>query len=602
MASGWMIRGRRRSLARLAFDTAGNTLVIVAASLMPLTALAGSAVDMARLYVVKVRLQQACDAGSLAGRKFMIDTNFDANAQTQAQNFFKNNFQEGWFSTRSVSFTPQATIDGQISAAATATVPMVVMQAFGQQAVTLNVTCQARLEVADVDVMFVLDTTGSMACTTSQASCSNAAVSYSTPSGTRYYIQETANSRIKGLRLAVVDFYDTLTSAADPSTHLRFGFVPYSSTVNVGYQMPSSYLVGGTYTYQTRKLQGDSPSTGSNQTTRSVSQAACNANPGTYNYARTPATGYPATSRQSVSWSSSNSGTCTWKETTYSPLWRYKQWDTDVSKFVTGIAVPNPAQVDGSTSVWQGCIEERDTTASTSFNPSSLPKDLDIDLMPTDDSSRWRPMWPEIIFNRTGTQQDTTTTPTGSNAPGDSSGQTSQLLGCGKQSQRLAVMTRTDVYNYVNATDFRAMGYTYHDAGMIWGARFISPTGPFKDDTAPWPNRNPPNRNIVFMTDGDMNPSRYVYGLYGYEQLDQRVSGGDFNSLESRHNSRFAAACEAAKARNITIWVVAYAQSMTTQLQACASPGKSFYAADDTALRNAFKTIASQIAELRLSK
>lgn len=205
MASGWMIRGRGRSLGRLAFDTAGNTLVIVAAALMPLTALAGSAVDMARLYVVKVRLQQACDAGALAGRKFMVDSTFDANAQTQAQNFFKNNFQQGWFSTRSVSFTPQTTVDGQISGTATATVPMVVMQAFGQQAVTLNVNCQARLEVADVDVMFVLDTTGSMACAASESSCTQTQIAYSTPSGTRYYLQEKSTSKIVALRQAVND-------------------------------------------------------------------------------------------------------------------------------------------------------------------------------------------------------------------------------------------------------------------------------------------------------------------------------------------------------------------------------------------------------------
>lgn len=614
MASGWMIRGRRRSLARLAFDTAGNTLVIVAASLMPLTALAGSAVDMARLYVVKVRLQQACDAGALAGRKFMIDTNFDSNAQTQAQNFFSNNFQQGWFSTRNVSFTPQATIDGQISAAATATVPMVVMQAFGQQAVALNVTCQARLEVADVDVMFVLDTTGSMACAASESSCSQAKVAYSTPSGPRYYLQEKSTSKIVALRSAVVDFYKTLISAADPSTHLRFGFVPYTSTVNVGYQLPSNFLISGNYTYQSRHaLYKQQATDGTTQTTRNVSSATCNASPGTYNYARTPATGYPATSRRSTGWVSNNGGTCSWIETSYAQVfdkWQYQQESFDVTDYVKGTVVNNPAKIDGTQSRWEGCIEERPTTASTSFDLNALPSDLNIDLAPTSYDTRWRPMWPDVIYyppNTNPSANTPTAATSGSNgaAPGDgtdptNSGQAQGYVSCGQQSQRLRTMTEAEVTTYVNG--LRTTGGTYHDTGMLWGARFISPTGPFASDTAAWPNRNPPSRNIIFMTDGAMAPNENIYGLYGYEVLDKRVSGGSFSSLTSRHNTRFSTICEQAKAKNITIWVVAYAQTMNSQLQGCASPNKAFYAADDAALKAAFKTIASQIAELRLSK
>ncbi|WP_204280711.1 hypothetical protein, partial [Serratia marcescens] len=67
-----------------------------------------------------------------------------------------------------------------------------------------------------------------------------------------YYTQEKSNARIKALRAAVLNFYDTLTSSADPTTNIRYGFVPYSSTVNVGKIIPSNYLVSGTYTYSTR--------------------------------------------------------------------------------------------------------------------------------------------------------------------------------------------------------------------------------------------------------------------------------------------------------------------------------------------------------------
>ena len=65
-------------LSRLGRNQAANTLAIMAFALIPLIAVAGSAMDMARLYYVKSRLQQACDAGALAGRKFMTGQTLDS--------------------------------------------------------------------------------------------------------------------------------------------------------------------------------------------------------------------------------------------------------------------------------------------------------------------------------------------------------------------------------------------------------------------------------------------------------------------------------------------------------------------------------------------
>ena len=59
------------AMGRLRRDVRGNTLAMMAIALIPISAMVGSGIDTARLYVVKVRLQQACDAGALAGRKAM---------------------------------------------------------------------------------------------------------------------------------------------------------------------------------------------------------------------------------------------------------------------------------------------------------------------------------------------------------------------------------------------------------------------------------------------------------------------------------------------------------------------------------------------------
>ena len=56
-------------MTRLGRDQRGNTIAIVAAAIVPLLGMIGGGIDMSRLYLAKTRLQQACDAGALAGRK-----------------------------------------------------------------------------------------------------------------------------------------------------------------------------------------------------------------------------------------------------------------------------------------------------------------------------------------------------------------------------------------------------------------------------------------------------------------------------------------------------------------------------------------------------
>jgi len=624
-------RGARTFLGRLRRDVRGNTLAMMAIALIPISAIVGSGVDTARLYMIKVRLQQACDAGVLAGRKAMGTSSsptLDANATSQANTFFNNNFKGGWMKTSAVSFTPSKTSDNQVSGAASATVPMSIMKMFGMPDVTLNVTCQARYDVADTDIMFVLDTTGSMACTTADDPCGAAAVSYTRPDGTiGYHATEETGSKIDGLRDAVLNFYDTVAANADPSTHIRYGFVTYTSAVNAGYAVTAvnpSYIVDS-WTYPSRSIVGDA-NNGSSSNTQYTGKtsAQCNTYAG-----RSPASGYTTTGTanvMTVAWSSSNGGTCTVTTQPVKPNWRYQDVTYDTSSLKLGNNVTDPSKITGATSKWQGCIEERDTTASSSFDVANLPPDLDPDLIPSDDTTKWRPMWPDVVYYRGNntavnysgngstpygdykpTTDGATTTYTNSAPPYAANNWAGNLsagyVSCGKPVSRLAVMTRAQVDAYVNATDFVPQGGTYHDTGMIWGTRMISPNGIFKNDTAAWPGRNDPNRYIVFMTDGQMAPNYSIYGMYGMEYYAKRVTGssGLSNDL-AYHNARFQAECDAAKARGITVFVVAFGATLTSQLSNCASPGQAYSASDNAALNTAFQNIAKQVALLRISQ
>lgn len=579
-----------RFMARLARDRRGNTLAIMAAMLIPLAGFCGVAIDTARLYVVKTRLQQACDAGVLAGRKFMTDTStsnttLDSTASARAQEFFKNNFNTGWFRTASATFTATKTVDAQVAGSAQSAVPMTIMAMFGMPSQTITVTCEARFDVADTDVMFVLDTTGSMACLPqdSDSTCNsyvgaNTAKSYSRPAdgsasgnlsvagypgSTAYYVPENSGgSRIAALRTAVLNFYDTMASSADPTTHIRYGFVTYTSTVNAGkaiMDLSPAYMVGGSGSANTQ-----------------------------WNYESREATG------------------------TYSngkPNFYYSTRNLDVRSYVAGNSVTDPSKVDGTVNRWAGCIEERATTAGTmNFNQAALPADLDPDLVPNSNiDTQWRPMWPEVFYARWNYGSRNTVTATGDTSSHPNIGSASYMqlgyVSCGKPVSRLAEMSKTQVSNYVNATDFRPLGGTYHDTGMIWGTRMLSPSGPFKNDTKAWPNRPEPNRVIVFLTDGDMSPSLNVYGMYANEYYDRLVSGGDTGNLKAYHNARFLAACAAAKARNIQVWTVAIDSSATDEMKACATtPSQALATTSGTGLSTAFASIAKQVAMLRVSK
>src|SRR5688572_21331402 len=111
-------------LRRLASNEAGNVIIIAAAALFPLLALIGSGIDMGRGYLAETRLQQACDAGTLAARK-RLGTSVaingvvpDAVAET-GQRFFNINFRDGSHGSVARNFVMTLENDLSISGVAT---------------------------------------------------------------------------------------------------------------------------------------------------------------------------------------------------------------------------------------------------------------------------------------------------------------------------------------------------------------------------------------------------------------------------------------------------------------------------------------------------
>ncbi|HEX8415311.1 MAG TPA: pilus assembly protein TadG, partial [Sphingomicrobium sp.] len=169
-----------------------------------------------------------------------------------------------------------------------------------------------------------------------------------------------------------------------------------------------------------------------------------------------------------------------------------------------------------------------------------------------------------------------------------------------------------DFQTYVNS--LTPSGNTYHDIGLLWGARFTSPTGIFASENALTPQGGEIDRHIIFMTDGDACTGVTNYNAYGVAWYDRRQTPAgtvptdgctSTGTLTEQVNLRTEALCTAIKNKNITLWVIAFgdlAVSTEARLAACATTDRYFKATDAATLQQTFKTIADQISALRLTQ
>lgn len=623
-----------RSLLR---DSTANTIVIAAATMIPLMAMVGGGVDASRYYMAAARLQAACDAGALAARRAMLTDNFTSEHNQIANNFFDYNFNDTLYGTtnRTRSFTGNDS--GMVVGTAAVQMPMTIMSAFGFEHFDISVECSADINISNTDIMFVLDTTGSMGATDAGGGL----------------------SRIQALRNAVMNFYDTVRTSTAGTAQVRFGAVPYSQNVNVGGLLLPEYLVDS-HTYQSRVpnfttnftpgngvvpgdeivisdqtewLPRDTSDFGSSNTNdyrfrnsgssqRAEAENFCwNILPATYTVGDETWQVFAGTEYVTGQWSGgsgNNRAGCRGRlrktkiataadvieDTTVTTFddYTYQRVTIDVTPFKTGGTISLPTGVEGAmqTHSWNGCIEEADTVNQATFNPIPANAfDLDINLVPATDAQRWKPSLPTASWRRIrlGAGNGRNFDPW--NSTREDMPRSSQF--CPSPAFRLADITRAQLQIFVDG--LTPQGNTYHDIGMVWGARLISPNGMFAADNNTAPNGDPIARHIVFMTDGVLQPHIDVYSAYGYEWWDRRVTTDGNNArLLERHGARFQAVCRAAKAENVSVWVVAFGTPLTPALTDCASPGRAFQANNSAQLEAAFQEIAQKIAALRLTQ
>jgi Flp pilus assembly protein TadG len=214
-------------LSRLRHNTRGNALAIAAASMIPITAAIGAGVDISRVYATRIQMQQACDAGVLAIRRSILNNTIDATSRALGLQFYRVNFPPSTFGTTSVTeFTTSMVANtNAVSGTATVTLPYAMMGVVGLDHHEITVTCQASQDFVNTDIVLVLDNTRSMNCLPTESANTDCQT-------------EKTNSKMDGQREAVLALYDALSTAqaqlAAKQLRLRYAFIPYGGTVNVG--------------------------------------------------------------------------------------------------------------------------------------------------------------------------------------------------------------------------------------------------------------------------------------------------------------------------------------------------------------------------------
>lgn len=161
------------------------------------------------------------------------------------------------------------------------------------------------------------------------------------------------------------------------------------------------------------------------------------------------------------------------------------------------------------------------------------------------------------------------------------------------------------------AAGMQANGYTNIAEGLMWGWRVISPGAPFTE-AKPYGTEDH-QKIIILLTDGKnqlngaSNFNKSMYSAYGYVGSGRLgTTSSSTSTIQKRMDARTAEACANVKAKGIKVFTITFqvGDSATEKLmRECASDPTMYFDSPNTAtLSTVFKTIASKITQLRLSR
>ena len=192
-----------QTLRRFLRSESGMTLPMLALAFSVMTGLVGSAVDIARVQLVQSKLSFSLDAAGLAAGATVNTTD----AQAEVNKYLASNFPAGYMGAAAPTAIVTSTNNNlTLNLSASTTIPNTFMQLFGLPTSTVTATSQIARTSAGLELVMVLDNTGSMA----------------------------DSGKITALKTSATALVNILYGGQASVPNLWIGLVPFSQAVNIG--------------------------------------------------------------------------------------------------------------------------------------------------------------------------------------------------------------------------------------------------------------------------------------------------------------------------------------------------------------------------------
>ena len=537
-------KARATSFAR---NRRGNTAMIFALTLVPVTLAAGAGVDLTRALVVRSRLAEALDAAGLAvGATQGLTT---AQIQQLAQNYFSANYtaDASYGTPASITVTPGT---DQVQLSTSVSMPTVLIRVAdilpGNSGkfdnISVGYTSTVVWGQTKLWVSLVLDNTGSMTQTDS-----------------------TGTSKLSALQTATTQLLSTLKSASATAGDVMVSIVPFSKDVNVGMANESAGWIDWT-DWESAPSNGTPSSSvgpGSSCPYSNFSNGyTCKANPtnGSSSVSKIPSSGtYSGYVCPSVDSGNVNSGR----------LGRYYNGCYNSVASTKTVSTGRNASCTGySNCTCSGSGSNKVCTQNNGYTHTWIANSHDS--------------WGGCVMDRAQSYDIAPTAPTGTatDFPAENSQSCVPTTMLGQLSDDWTALNN-------EVSSMTAGGSTNQPIGLAWGWQAQTNNSPLSSGTLPANT----SQYIILVSDGLNTQDRWY---------------GDGSDESTQVDARMNSLCTSAKATGIVIYTIYVdlngTQGNSTVLQNCATDStKYFDLTTSGSIISTLNNIAQQITQLRVS-
>ena len=199
-------------LNKLFKNERGNVVMIFALALVPILAVAGTAIDISRMQSAKIQMSSLLDQAVLAS----ANLSYTDEPEALIEDWMKSQVSQFGYDPADLEVTVVSNValnSKDVTATARLTMDTAIMYMFGQDRVTIEVDSTAVQSITNIEIAMVLDISSSM-----------------------------RGNRLTSLKAASTDFIDIMLTP-DTLNTTSINVVPFGGTVNIGDSLFNKFAV-----------------------------------------------------------------------------------------------------------------------------------------------------------------------------------------------------------------------------------------------------------------------------------------------------------------------------------------------------------------------